>query len=50
MVAAGNGLPRRLYGQPPKGYTRSDERIREDVCERLTHEDVDAGNVEVSVR
>lgn len=38
-----------FYGQPPKGYTRSDERIREDVCERLTHEDVDAGNVEVSV-
>jgi hypothetical protein len=34
----------------PKGYTRSDERIREDVCERLWHaHEVDAGDVSVHV-
>lgn len=34
--------------RPPKGYTRSDERIRDDVCELLyrTH-DVDVSNVSV---
>jgi osmotically-inducible protein OsmY len=32
----------------PKGYRRSDERMREDVCERLWHEqDLDVSNVEV---
>jgi osmotically-inducible protein OsmY len=32
----------------PKGYRRSDERIREDVCERLWHaQDIDVSNVEV---
>ncbi len=37
-------------GKGPKGYQRSDERIREDVCERLTdHHDVDASDIEVSV-
>ena len=37
-------------GKGPKGYTRSDERIHEDVCERLTdHHDVDASDIEVSV-
>jgi hypothetical protein len=36
-------------GRGPRGYTRSDERIREEVCERLTDEDVDVGDVEVSV-
>ncbi|MET3823375.1 hypothetical protein ACVK00_005009 [Burkholderia sp. PvR073] len=34
-----------------KGYTRSDERIREDVCERLTHAlDIDVSDVTVQVR
>ncbi|AXF25647.1 transporter [Burkholderia pyrrocinia] len=34
----------------PKGYTRSDERIREDVCERLAHAlDIDVSDVEVQV-
>lgn len=38
-------------GRGPKGYKRSDERIREDVCERLTQDDrVDASNVEVTVK
>ncbi|HEX2552960.1 MAG TPA: BON domain-containing protein [Microvirga sp.] len=37
-------------GRGPKGYTRSDERIREDVCERLTHDAyVDASDIEISV-
>lgn len=35
----------------PKGYTRSDERIREDICERLHHEPyIDVREVGVQVR
>jgi hypothetical protein len=38
-------------GRGPKGYRRSDERIREEVCERLTmHGDVDASDIEVQVQ
>lgn len=34
----------------PKGYTRSDERIREDVNDRLMHErSIDPGDIEVTV-
>jgi osmotically-inducible protein OsmY len=37
-------------GRGPKGYTRSDERIQEEVCERLSHDhQVDASEIEVSV-
>lgn len=37
-------------GRGPKNYQRSDERIREDVCERLTYDhDVDASEIEVNV-
>ena len=37
-------------GRGPKNYSRSDERIREDVCERLTMDhDVDASEIEVNV-
>lgn len=37
-------------GRGPKGYTRTDDRIREDVCERLSQDDdVDASEIEVSV-
>jgi hypothetical protein len=40
-----------FYGRGPKGYARSDERIREDVCERLSDNDeVDASDIEVTVR
>jgi hypothetical protein len=40
----------RYYGLGPKGYRRSDERIREDVSDRLmTHPDVDATDIEVHV-
>jgi BON domain-containing protein len=37
-------------GKGPKGYTRADERIREDVCDRLSDDDeVDASDMSVSV-
>jgi osmotically-inducible protein OsmY len=37
-------------GRGPKGYQRSDERIREDVCDRLTDAaDIDASEIEVNV-
>ncbi|MEI9936113.1 MAG: BON domain-containing protein [Pseudomonadota bacterium] len=39
-----------FYGRGPKGYIRSDARIREDVCERLSDSDeVDASDIEVTV-
>lgn len=41
-----------VYGNKrtmPKGYTRSDERVREDVCERLSHSGLDVSEVSVSV-
>lgn len=38
-------------GHGPKGYRRSDERIREDVCDRLTDDPhLDARNIEVQVK
>lgn len=38
-------------GRGPKGYRRSDERIHEEVCERLTDDwSVDASDVSVSVQ
>jgi len=37
-------------GHGPKGYTRSSDRIREDVCDRLTDDPmIDARNIEVEV-
>jgi osmotically-inducible protein OsmY len=37
-------------GRGPKGYHRSDERIHEDVCERLTeHPAIDASDIEIAV-
>jgi BON domain len=40
----------RFFGRGPKNYRRSDGRIREDICDRLTaHPDVDASDLEVSV-
>ncbi|SHH41827.1 BON domain-containing protein [Pollutimonas bauzanensis] len=38
--------PRRIQ---PKGYTRSDERVREDICEQLSHSGLDVSDVSVSV-
>ncbi|RQR34318.1 MULTISPECIES: BON domain-containing protein [unclassified Burkholderia] len=47
------GDPRReamRHRSGPKGYTRTDERIREDVCERLTYAlDIDVSDVTVQV-
>lgn len=38
------------FGRGPSGYTRSDERIREDVCDRLTDDPrVDASAIQVTV-
>ncbi len=47
----GYGTDRPSYrGRGPKNYQRSDERIREDVCERLAMDhDIDASDVEVTV-
>jgi osmotically-inducible protein OsmY len=39
----------RFWGRGPKGYQRSDDRINEDVCDRLTEADIDAENIQVSV-
>jgi osmotically-inducible protein OsmY/flavin-binding protein dodecin len=40
----------RRSGRGPKGYKRSDDRIREDVCDRLGSQyDIDASEVEVTV-
>ena len=37
-------------GKGPKGYQRSDDRIREDVCERLSDDDeLDASDISVTV-
>ncbi len=47
----GSVRPGEFAGRGPKGYRRSDERIREDVSELLTqHGEVDASDVEVHVR
>lgn len=38
------------YGRGPRGYTRSDDRIKEDVCDRLTDDwRVDASDIGISV-
>ena len=38
-------------GRGPRGYQRSDDRIREDVCDRLTrHGRLDATDIQVAVR
>jgi len=38
------------YGKGPKGYKRSDERTREDVCDAIAHQGhIDATDVEVKV-
>jgi osmotically-inducible protein OsmY len=47
----GVDMPRPSYrGVGPKNYERSDDRIREDVCERLSQDAyVDASDIEVTV-
>jgi osmotically-inducible protein OsmY len=47
---AGTTLMAAHRGRGPKGYTRSDDRIREDVCDRLTDDPhVDASEIDVRV-
>lgn len=44
------GYPRNYAGRGPKGYRRSDERIREDVSDRLMwNTELDASDIEVRV-
>ena len=38
-----------MRGKGPKNYTRSDERIREDVCELLADAALDASDIDVKV-
>lgn len=47
--ASGSGQGRSGQRYMPKGYQRSDERIREDVCERLSHSGLDVSEVSVEV-
>jgi len=43
-------IPGPFTGRGPRGYQRSDDRIKEDVCDRLTqHGQIDASDVEVGV-
>jgi osmotically-inducible protein OsmY len=43
--------PGPFTGRGPRGYQRSDERVREDICDRLTrHGRVDATDIQVTVR
>jgi hypothetical protein len=44
-----SGAPRPM-GRAPKGYQRSDDRIREDICDRLMMSWMDAERVEILVR
>jgi hypothetical protein len=39
----------RPMGRGPKGYQRSDDRIREDICDRLMTSPYDASDVEITV-
>lgn len=44
------GLRSTHRGRGPQGYTRSDERIKEDICERLSeHHYIDASQIRVEV-
>lgn len=47
----GYGFGQSTYtGKGPKGYSRSDDRIREDVCDRLTDDpQIDASEIDVKV-
>ncbi|WP_161630898.1 BON domain-containing protein [Burkholderia pseudomallei] len=50
LLHGGGGQREMLHRQGPKGYTRSDERIREDICERLAYAfDLDVSDVSVEV-
>lgn len=45
------GTQEQHRGRGPRGYRRSDERIREDICDMLTEDPyIDASNMEVTVK
>jgi hypothetical protein len=45
------GAQEQFRGRGPRGYRRSDERIREDICDVLTDDPyLDASNIEVTVK
>ena len=47
----GQPMPGGMRGKGPAGYTRSDERIKEEVCDCLSDDDrLDASNIEVTVK
>ena len=47
----GAGSVSSFAGRGPRGYRRTDDRIREEICERLTdHPLLDASDVDVEVR
>ncbi|WP_116811886.1 BON domain-containing protein [Steroidobacter cummioxidans] len=55
LVYGGRNAPSPMRGEfsgrGPRGYRRSDDRIREDVCQCLTDDDhIDASNIEVAVK
>ncbi len=37
-------------GRAPRGYARSDERVKEDLIQRIVHEGMDASELEVEVQ
>ena len=44
------GMQGRFAGRGPRGYQRSDQRIQEDINDRLTdHPDIDASEIEIKV-
>jgi osmotically-inducible protein OsmY len=44
------GLLKRIFGRGPKGYKRSDERLKEDISERLMQSDtIDSSEVTIEV-
>jgi hypothetical protein len=49
-IERSQGRSMRRYPRGPKGYQRSDERLREDISERLMHSDtIDSSDVTVNV-
>jgi hypothetical protein len=48
-AAGGGGWSSAQRGRAPKGYQRSDERIREDVCDAVIQAGIDAGEVDIRV-
>ena len=46
-----DSLRENFYGKGPKGWTRSDDRIKDEVCETLySSYEVDASDIEVQVK